>query len=324
MISVVGSVLVDLMAYSEKLPVPGETVTGYQYQITAGGKGANQAAASARLGAKTYFIGKMSGRDKLARVLWDGFSAAGVDTGHVGLENDMDCGVGVIHVGENSQNQIIIVLGPNLKVDRAYIDSKCDVICGSKIMLTEFGIPVESAAYAAALARKAGVLTIVNPAPALPMSDEFFRDTDILTPNESESEILTGVKVTDFESARAAAGILHDKGVGTVVITMGCLGVYVSDGKRRELIPAIPCTPVDTTGAGDAFSGGLAFYLTEGLDVFSAAWHANVVAGISVMKSGTMKSMPDKMEVDTLLSDEKFRQDGWCEPEDAAARTDRR
>jgi ribokinase len=301
MITVVGSVLVDLMAYGNKLPVPGETVTGFKNQITAGGKGANQAAAAARLGAKTYFLGKMSGRDKLVEVLWDGFSRAGVDTSQVGIENDIDCGVGVIHVGENSQNQIIIVLGPNLKVDKAYIDSKYDIIAASKVMLTEFGIPLESAEYATAVARKAGVMTLVNPAPALPMSDAFYQSADVLTPNESEAEILTGIRVVDADSAERAGAVFHEKGVPCVIITMGSMGVFVSDGSKKEFIPSIDCDPVDTTGAGDAFSGGLAYSLAEGNDIFTAANFANIVACISVTRSGTMKSMPTMDEVDEFM-----------------------
>ena len=301
MICVVGSVLVDLMAYSEKLPTPGETVTGFNYQITAGGKGANQAAAAARLGVQTFFLGKISGRDKLAQVLWDGFSRAGVDTSEVGIEEEMDCGVGVIHVGENSQNQIIIVLGPNLRMGKDYIDSKYDIIASSKVVLTEFGIPVQSAEYATSIAKQAGAITLVNPAPALPMSDSFFRAADVLTPNETEAEILTGIKVVNAESAKKAAAIFHQKQVKNVIITMGAMGVFVSDGNHHEFIKRIDCNPVDTTGAGDAFSGGLAVAIAEGKDIFASARFANVVAGLSVTRSGTMKSMPDRAEVDAFI-----------------------
>jgi ribokinase len=301
MISVVGSVLVDLIAYSEKLPVAGETVTGFNYQMTAGGKGANQAAAAARLGVQTFFLGKMSGCDKLVQVLWDGFSQAGVDTSEIGIENKMDCGVGVIHVGGKSQNQIIIVLGPNLRLDEEYIDSKHDIIASSKVVLTEFGIPIESAEYAISVAKKAGAITLVNPAPALPMSDSFYRSTDVLTPNESEAKILTGIKVVDGDSAKQAADYFHRKQVNNVIITMGELGAFVSDGNRNEFIESINCKPVDTTGAGDAFSGGLAASLAEGNDIFFAARYANVVAGISVTRSGSMKSMPTREDVDDYL-----------------------
>lgn len=306
MICVVGSVLVDLMAYSEKLPTPGETVTGFNYQITAGGKGANQATAAARLGIQTFFLGKISGRDQLAQVLWDGFSQAGVDTSEVGIVKEVDCGVGVIHVGEKSQNQIIIVLGPNLGLDKEYIDSKYDIIASSKVVLTEFGIPIESAEYATSVAKRAGALRLVNPAPALPMSDYFFRSTDVLTPNESEAEILTGIKIVDAESARRAAEFFHQKQVNNVIITMGKLGVFISDGSRSEFVESVNCQPVDTTGAGDAFSGGLAASLAEGNDIFTAARYANVVAGISVTRSGTMKSMPSKEDVDEYIQNHLF------------------
>ena len=305
MITVVGSVNVDIISYAEKLPVPGETVIGYDFQTTVGGKGANQAAAAARLGAKTYFLGKMSGCDKLADILWDGFSWAGVDVSHVEVENDIISGVGVIMVGENSQNLITIVAGTNARVTKDYIDRKMQVISSSKVVLTEFGIPIQTAEYVTKTASDAGVTTIVNPAPALPMTDSFYRATDVLTPNESEAEILSGIKVFDQGSAKNASEFFHNKGVPNVIITMGSLGVFVSTNERQEFIAAIDCKPLDTTGAGDAFSGGLAYGLGKGDDIFSAARIANTVAGISVTRSGTMKSMPTREEIEDYANSRK-------------------
>ncbi len=303
MVTVVGSALVDIMAYGERLPVPGETVTGYKYQITPGGKGANQAAAAARLGIETCFIGKMSGCDRLADVLWEGFAWAGVKVEHVQIVNDVTCGIGAIMVDKKSQNLITIVLGPNALMRPEDVDAKMDVIRRSKIMATEFGIPLQTAEYATIQCRKAGLTTIVTPGPAEPMSDAFYRATNVIVPNETEAEILTGVKVGDRASAEKAAAVFHRRGVEMVIITMGCKGAFVSDGKSRELLGSIQVKAVDSTGAGDAFIGGLVCGLSEGKDIFAAAAYANVVAGLSVTRPGTMRSMASRQEVEQFISD---------------------
>jgi ribokinase len=301
MLTVVGSVLVDIMSYGERIPVPGETVTGYKYQITPGGKGANQAAAAARLGVETYFIGKMSGCDRLAEVLWEGFTWAGVKVDHVQIVSDVNCGVGVIMVDRKSQNLITIVLGPNALLSPEDVDAKMDVIKKSKIMATEFGIPLNTSEHATIQCRKAGLLTIVTPGPAVPMSDAFYRSTAVIVPNETEAEILTGVKVGDSTSAEKAATIFHRRGVENVIITMGCKGAFVSDGKRHDLLGSIRVKAVDSTGAGDGFIGGLACGLDEGKDIFEAAAYANIVAGLSVTRPGTMRSMASRQEVEEFM-----------------------
>jgi ribokinase len=298
MITVTGSALVDLMAYSDRLPVKGETVKGHQFQMTAGGKGANQAAASARLGGKTMFLGKMSGSDPLNQVLLEGFAWAGVDVSHVDFLDDIGCGVGVIHVGQDSQNQIIIVPGPNDLLTPDDVDSKLELLKGSSIVVTEFGIPLETAEHAVVRARELGVTTLVTPGPALVMSERFYRATDIITPNETEAKILTGIEVIDDNSALRASRVLHSRGVGSVIITMGEMGVFVSNGETNSFIHAVQVKAKDTTGAGDAFNGALAYCLDSGQDIFSAAHYATVAAGLSVTRAGTLKSMPGKKEVD--------------------------
>jgi ribokinase len=298
MLTVVGSALVDIMSYGDRLPVPGETVTGKRYQITPGGKGANQAAAAARLGVETYFIGKLSGCDRLTEVLWEGFAWAGVKVDHVQVVNDVSCGIGVIMVDKMSQNFITIVLGPNAQMRPEDVDAKMGVLCRSKIMATEFGIPIQTAEYATIKCRAAGLLTIVTPGPAEPMSDVFYRATSVIVPNETEAEILTGVKVQDAASAQKAAAVFHGRGVEKVIITMGSKGAFVSDGSCSQTLAGIRVNAVDSTGAGDAFIGGLACGLDEGKDIFSAAAYANVVAGLSVTRPGTMRSMACREEIE--------------------------
>jgi ribokinase len=296
-LTVVGSSLVDLMAYSDKLPVAGETVKGWGFQMTAGGKGANQAAAAARLGVSTLLLGKMSGSDRLTEVLKEGLSWAGVDLGGVEYVSGVTCGVGVVMVGGDSQNQITIVAGPNELLAPADVDRLFDRIAASRIMMTEFGIPVKTAEHATLAARKAGVLTVVTPGPASPMSDEFYAAVDVLVPNETEAFTLTGIGVTDDNSSMRAARFFHAKGVRNVIVTLGKEGAYVSDGTRGEHLPAVAVDAVDATGAGDAFNGGLARGLLDGRDIFGAARFAAVVAALSVTKKGTMRSMPSLEEV---------------------------
>ena len=246
----------------------------------------------------------MSGCDRLAEVLWEGFSWAGVNVEHVQIVEDMNCGVGVIMVDKMSQNLITIVLGPNALMTPEDVDAKMDVIRKSKIMATEFGIPLQTSEYATIHCRKAGLITLVTPGPAVPMSDAFYRSTSVIVPNETEAQILTGIKVGDAESAGKAAAIFHKRGVENVIITMGCKGAFVSEGKRRDLLGSVKVKPLDSTGAGDAFIGGLACGLAEGKDIFESAAYANVVAGLSVTRPGTMRSMASRQEVELFIKGE--------------------
>jgi ribokinase len=205
-------------------------------------------------------------------------------------------------VDKTSQNFITIVLGPNALMRPEDVDAKMDVICRSRIMATEFGIPIETAEHATIRSRKAGLITIVTPGPAEPMSDAFYRATSVIVPNEREAEILTGVAVNDKVSAEKAAAVFHDRGVEKVIITMGSKGAFVSDDSSCQMLQCIRVNAIDSTGAGDAFIGGLACGLDEGKDIFSAAAYANVVAGLSVTRPGTMRSMACREEIEQYAS----------------------
>jgi ribokinase len=306
MITVVGSVNVDLISYAKNIPVLGETVIGNKFIVTPGGKGANQASAAARLGAKTVFLGKVGGNDKHVDIIWDGFKWAGVDVSKVEIESDIHCGVALIMVGENSQNIITIVSGANGRMRPEDIDRNYEQLAASKIVVTEFGIPIETAEYTTRVAKKLGVTTLVNPAPAVPISEEFYNAIDFIIPNESEATILSGVTVIDRESAERAAEFFHRKNVQNVVITLGNKGVFVSTFKHSEFLDIIPVKAIDTAGSGDAFIGGLAYALWKGENLFSAARFANAVAARSVMKAGTLISMPERSEVESLLKQYNF------------------
>jgi len=302
MITVVGSSNIDFITYTDKLPKPGETVTGNEFKVTAGGKGANQAAAAARLGVETNMLGKIGGKDRYADLLMDGFKWAGVETKYIAVEEDTYCGTAVILVDKNAQNCVTIIAHANGLMDREYLDKHRELIAASKIVVVEFGIPLETAEYAAALARKEGALTIVNPAPAKPMSDRFYRLSDILVPNETETELLSGVFPGNADSKKKAADFFHSKGVENVVITLGEGGVYLSGEKEAADFPICCVEAVETTGAGDSFVGALAAGLHQDRPLHDAISYACVAAAVSVTSKGTLYSMPAKDEVEAYLT----------------------
>lgn len=301
MITIVGSSNVDFIIYNKRLPAPGETVYGKEMIVTAGGKGANQAAAAARLGARTCFLSKLGGTDRNAQVLWDGLKWAGVDTARVEVVQDSYCGSAFVTIDEDAQNCIIIIKGANEYITPEYIEKNKECIINSKLCMTEFGIAVESAEYALNIARRNGVTAILNPAPVFPISDKFYKIIDIITPNEVEARDLTGIEIINEKSAAEAASFFHGKGVKNVLITMGKRGAFISNGQNNEFIKCYDVKPIDTSGAGDSFSGGFAYALWKGRNIFEATRFANAVATISVTRKGTMPSMPTLSEVENLI-----------------------
>lgn len=298
MITVVGSNTVDYFSYSKRLPKPGETFYGDEMMITAGGKGANQAAAAARLGAQTCYLSKVGGEDRYVDVVLGVLKWAGVDVSKVESVPGVYCGAGYVMINtETAQNCIIILKGANAFISKEYIDQHKDDIINAKICMVEYMIPIDSAQYAIEMARKHGVLTMVNPAPAAPTSDEFYKNIDIITPNEVEAKDLTGIEIVSTDSAAKAAAFFHHKGVKQVVITLGERGVFVSDGNNTTMIPPYTVKAIDTSGAGDAFNGALAYSLWKGQDLITAAHFANAAAAVSVTRKGTMASMPTLPEV---------------------------
>lgn len=202
-----------------------------------------------------------------------------------------------------SQNQIIVISGANSGFSRKDLPSLFCCVDQAEILLTQLETNLEPVEQLLAYAHKRGVLTILNPAPAHPLSKQVCRYVDILTPNETEAQILTGVQVSDDKGARKAAHILLERGIGKVIITLGSRGVYACDGETERLFPAIACgAVVDTTGAGDAFSGGLTAALARGMNFFEAAAYGTVVAGLAVTKYGTAPSMPYQREIDKIFS----------------------
>lgn len=302
-VTVFGSFVVDLMARAPRLPVPGETVLGSFFKQGAGGKGFNQGIAAHKSGGDVTMITKL-GRDSLAAVATDAMDSVGLSKDHLFYSETEPTGVALISVDENtSQNEIIIVPGACATISDEDIASVAERIKESAYLLLQLEVNQDANEKVAAMAKAAGVKVIVNTAPYSPVTDEFLSGCYLVTPNEVEAEELTGICVSDLESADKAAKVFKDKGVQNVVITLGSRGVYVNEDGKSEIVPAYKVNAIDTTGAGDAFNGGLLTALSEGKTIGEAAHFANALAAISVQRIGTTPSMPTRAEIDKFLEE---------------------
>lgn len=302
-VTVFGSFVVDLMARAPRLPVPGETVLGSFFKQGAGGKGFNQGIAAHKSGGNVTMITKL-GRDSLAAVATDAMDGVGLSKDHLFYSETEPTGVALISVDENtSQNEIIIVPGACATISDEDIASVAERIKESAYLLLQLEVNQDANEKVAAMAKAAGVKVIVNTAPYSPVTDEFLSGCYLVTPNEVEAEELTGICVSDLESADKAAKVFKDKGVQNVVITLGSRGVYVNEDGKSEIVPAYKVKAIDTTGAGDAFNGGLLTALSEGKTIGEAARFANALAAISVQRIGTTPSMPTRAEIDKFLEE---------------------
>ena len=302
-VTVFGSFVVDLMARAPRLPVPGETVLGSFFKQGAGGKGFNQGIAAHKSGGDVTMITKL-GRDSLAGVATDAMDSVGLSKDHLFYSETEPTGVALISVDENtSQNEIIIVPGACATISDEDIASVADRIKESAYLLLQLEVNQDANEKVAAMAKAAGVKVIVNTAPYSPVTDEFLSGCYLVTPNEVEAEELTGICVSDLESADKAADVFKDRGVQNVVITLGSRGVYVNEDGKSEIVPAYKVNAIDTTGAGDAFNGGLLTALSEGKTISEAARFANALAAISVQRIGTTPSMPTRAEIDKFLEE---------------------
>ena len=302
-ITVFGSCVVDLMGRTPHLPVPGETVKGSLFQQGAGGKGFNQGIAAHKSGGDVLMITKL-GRDSLSSVALDAMDAVGLSKEFLFFNEEVATGVALILVDEGTgQNEIVIVPGACATITPSDIASVESHIKNSSYLLLQLEINQDANEHAAKLAKENGVRVIINTAPYQPVSDAFLRGAYLVTPNEVEAEGLTGIHVADLQSADSAANILLDKGVENVLITLGSQGVYIHTEGRSEIIPAYKVNAIDTTGAGDAFNGGLIAALAEGKTLREAAQFANAVAALSVQRMGATPSMPTQEEIDTFRAE---------------------
>lgn len=302
-VTVFGSFVVDLMARTPHLPVPAETVKGSFFKQGAGGKGFNQGVAAHKAGADVAMITKL-GRDSMANVALDVMTELQMPKDYLFFNDDVATGIALIMVDETtSQNEIVIVPGACSTITEADIASVESRIKESAYVLLQLEVNQDANEKVAKLAKENGVRVILNTAPYQPVSDEFLKGCWLVTPNEVEAEEMTGIAVSDLESANRAAQVFFKKGVENVLITLGGRGVYVSSKERAEIIPAFRVDAVDTTGAGDAFNGGLLAALAEGKDLWEAARFANGLAALSVQRIGTTPAMPTREEIDVFLAE---------------------
>jgi len=301
-IVILGVFVADTAYRATRQPRMGETLLGSGFKLGPGGKGSNQAVAAARLGADVGFITRL-GRDPFAEMALKTWSEAGVRPAVIETPESYT-GAAYIFVEEASGNNAIIVCpGAAMLLSADDIDAKAEMIRSAGVFVTQLEQPIEAAMRALAIAREAGVTTILNPAPAAALPSEVYRLCDYATPNETEAEELTGIKVTSLEDAERAAAALLGKGVGSAVITLGERGALFHDGRQARHVPAFDAGPVvETTGAGDAFNGGFAVGLARDLSPADAVRFGCAVAGISVTRPGTAPSMPDLAEVEALLA----------------------
>lgn len=302
-ITVFGSFVVDLMGRTPHLPLPGQTVKGSFFKQGAGGKGFNQGIAAHKAGGDVAMITKL-GRDSMANVALDAMDDVGMSKEFLFFNDEVATGIALILVDENtSQNEIVIVPGACATITDSDIARVEQLIRESTYVLLQLEVNQDANEKVARLAKENGVRVIINTAPYQPVSDEFLRGTYLVTPNEVEAEELTGVHVSDLASADRASKVLLNKGVQNVLITLGGQGVYVHTPEGSEIIPAYKVEAIDTTGAGDAFNGGLLTALAEGKTLRQAARFANALAAISVQRIGTTPSMPTRAEVDAFLEE---------------------
>ncbi|HRT30021.1 MAG TPA: ribokinase [Kiritimatiellia bacterium] len=295
-IVVVGSTNTDMVVKAARIPAPGETILGGRFLMNPGGKGANQAVAAARLGAEVVFIAKV-GDDLFGREAKALFAKENICTDYVLTDPSEPSGVALIMVDAEGENCIAVASGANGTLMPEDIEGLEGVIAQSDMLLMQLETPLETVRYAADVAVNLGVPVILNPAPACELPSDLYDCLEVITPNESEAELLTNIKVTDEASAEAAARVLCDKGVRQVVITMGAKGAYVFDGEDGVMVPAFKVEAVDTTAAGDVFNGALAVALTEELELEEAVRFASKAASISVTRMGAQASAPRREEL---------------------------
>ena len=290
-ILVIGSSNTDMTVKSSHLPAPGETVMGDRFVMGPGGKGANQAVAAARLGGDVTFICKV-GRDVFGEKAIEGYRKDNIDTQHIML-SDLPSGVALILVDGGGENSISVAPGANGDLTPADIESKADIIRSADILILQLEIPVESVEKAVSIAKEAGVYVILNPAPAKRLPEELLENVSLLTPNQSELEILTGIK----GDVRAGLDALVERGVGEVILTLGSRGSMVYSGDEPVLIPALKVDAVDTTAAGDTFCGALAVAISEGKSLTDAARFATCASALTVQKMGAQVSIPYRKDM---------------------------
>ena len=300
---VLGSINMDLTAYVPKLPKPGETLQGSSYITVPGGKGNNQAVASARLGADTKFIGRV-GTDGFGEEVLQIVTDQKVDTSQVIKDPKNGTGIAVICVDENAENSIIIISGANFALDDSDVERASKMMDDAEVLMLQLEVPLEVCLKAARIAKEKGVKVVFDPAPAIPLPEETYPLIDFITPNETETEILVGFKPENQADASHAAKLFLEKGVGTAVIKMGAKGVYYENKDESGFVLPYKVNPIDTVAAGDAFNAGLAVAISEGKPLAEAVRWGAAAGAIATTRKGALPAMPHRDELLKLMKEQ--------------------
>ena len=299
---VVGSANMDLVVSCDRFPQPGETILAGDFVMNPGGKGANQAVAAAKLGGEVFFLGKV-GRDVFGEQLRASLARDGVRLDHLLTDGDASSGIALITVNAEGENEIIVVSGSNMRLTPADVDAHRSAFTRAGVVLVQLETPIETVERVAEIAREEGKRLILNPAPARSLPPGLLRRIDVLTPNETEAAFLSGLPVTDAASAERAGRRLLEQGVGTVVVTLGRDGALLVGPDAVRHFPARLVRAVDTTAAGDAFSGALALALATGQPLDEAIRFAGAVGTLAVTRMGAQQAMPTRDEVERFLQE---------------------
>lgn len=300
-IIVLGSLNMDLVVKAERAPEAGETLRGQFFQTIPGGKGANQAAAAAKLGGDVAMLGRV-GADGFGKQLVAALQNVGVDTSAVQTDSGQPTGIAMITVEASGENRILIVAGANGQVSPADVDVLRPALAEAKALVLQMEIPFETIEYALDVAAELDLLTILNLAPAYPLSDATLKKIDILILNESEASLLSNISVADAKSAKAACSALHARGANTVIVTLGATGAVLSTPQQFGSYPAYAVDVVDTTAAGDAFTAGFVVSLLESGDPVRSIQFANAVGALTTTKLGAQLSLPTRTDVMRFLA----------------------
>jgi len=301
-IVVVGSTNMDMVIKTDHIPVPGETVLSGSFFMNPGGKGANQAVAIARLGAEVTFISKL-GNDIFGKQFAQLFNDEGIDTSFILFDEELPSGVALITVDQMGENSIVVASGSNINLNSSDLQNALGQIATSNILLIQLEIPMEVVNYVVSYAASKGVRVILNPAPANTLSEELLHCIDIITPNKMEAGMLSGIKVTNIESAKKSAKAICSRGVKNVVVTMGSLGAVICQNGKISVVESPKVTTIDTTAAGDVFNGALAVALAEHKPLEEAVQFACEAAALSVTRLGAQASIPYRNELIALKLD---------------------
>jgi ribokinase len=305
-IIVVGSSNTDMIVKADRIPRPGETVIGGAFSSASGGKGANQAVAATRAGGDVTFVARI-GCDAMGNEALAGFIADGVDVEHVVRDSTLPSGVALILIGERGENSIAVASGANAALNAADVHAAHGAFDNATVVLTQLETPLDALRAARDEAIRCGAMFILNPAPARSLDDAILTEVSFITPNEGEAELLSGVAIRSDDDARRAAMALRDRGVETVLITLGRRGVYALGDDIDERLPAFLVEAIDSTAAGDVFNGALAVALAEGRPLREAIRFASAAAAISVTRLGAQPSAPRRDAIEDFLGTQTVR-----------------